>query len=183
MKKATLVVMALALLLPLAAMAQNTSNGSLTVSATVQSSIYLTVEQPNTGNVAALTGTGTNAATLAFGTVSAYGGTTPSGVTEALVGSGSSTTAFTLSTAFGIKVTEFNAGSSVGYTLTAELGSADAHNTWTVDGSALNNTTPTTISGGTGYGSIVNHSFVLQVPVTLAAGSISNTVNFVATQS
>ena len=68
MKKATLVILALAMLLPMAAMAQT---GTLAVTATVASSINFVF---NTGtNGVTLGGDGTNAATLAFGNVSAYG--------------------------------------------------------------------------------------------------------------
>ena len=83
MKKATLVILALAMLLPMAAMAQ--SSGTLAVTATLQSSIFLTVENSTTG--VTLTNAGTAAATMALGNVSAFSGTVPTKLTKALVGS------------------------------------------------------------------------------------------------
>ena len=60
------------LTVPSVAAAQlNTANGTLTVTATVESSIGLTFENDAAG--VALTGAGTNAATMALGSVSAYG--------------------------------------------------------------------------------------------------------------
>ena len=173
MKKATLVILALAMLLPMAAMAQ--SNGTLAVSATLQSSIFLTVENSTTG--IALTNPGTAAATMALGNVSAYGGSVPTGVTPALVGSPA--TAFTLSTKFGVKVVQYNAAASTSYSLNAALASADAVNKWTVDGKDLTASNQA-ITGGTYAAGTTDHTFVLTIPTNEAAGSISNTIKLVA---
>jgi hypothetical protein len=177
MKKATLVILALAMLVPMAAMAQTTSSGTLAVTATVQSSIYLTLENAPGG--IALTNPSTPAATMPLGTVSAYGGTVPTNVAKATVGT--PITSFTLTTAFGVKVVQVNTGFA-SYALTAALQTADAVNTWTVDGKVLT-TTAQAITAGTAFAAIGSHSFVLTIPSTLAAGSISNTINLVATAS
>lgn len=178
MKKVTLIILALAMLLPMAAMAQATSSGSLAVTATLQSSIYLTLENSTTG--IALTNAGTAAATMTLGNVSAYGGTVPTNVTKAVVGSPA--TSFTLTTKFGVKVVQYNAGASTAYALTAALASTDAKNTWTVDGKTLT-ASAQAINGGTYAAGIVDHTFVLSIPTNEAAGSISNTINLVATAS
>jgi hypothetical protein len=177
MKKLTLLVLALGLLPVGTLAAQNTANGTLAITATLQSCIYLTLENA-TGGIA-LTNASTPAATMALGNVSAYGGTVPTGVTKALVGTPA--TAFTLSTAFGVKVAQFNAGAGTGYSLTAALQNADTTNTWTVDTKTLS-TTAVAVTGGTGYGNIVSHAFILSIPTTEAGGSISNTINLIATQ-
>jgi hypothetical protein len=173
MKKATLVILALAMLLPMAAMAQ--SSGTLAVTATLQSSIFLTVENSTTG--VTLTNAGTAAATMALGNVSAFSGTVPTNVTKALVGSPA--TAFTLSTKFGVKVVQANAGASTTYSLSGSLASSDA-NTWTVDGKVLTTTSQVLSTTGTYAAGIVDHPFVLSIPTSEAAGSISNTINLVA---
>jgi len=173
MKKATLVILALALLLPMAAMAQ--ANGTLAVTATLQSSVYLTLE--NVSGYIALTNPATPAATMALGNVSAYGGTAPTGVTQALVGSPA--TAFTLSTTFGVKVVQLNAGASTKFNLTAALQNADATNTWTVGGVVLT-TSAQAVSTGAAYNGVVSETFVLSIPTSEVAGSISNTIKLVA---
>jgi DNA-binding beta-propeller fold protein YncE len=84
-------------LMPGSALAQGqTSSGTLTVTAQVQSSISLTfITDPNG---VALTGSGTNVATLNFGSVSQFV-TPPSKVTETIAA-----TSFTVSTPFDISV-------------------------------------------------------------------------------
>jgi hypothetical protein len=177
MKKATLVILALAMLLPMAAMAQATSSGTLTVSATIQNSMYLTLESVAGGIV--LGSGGTPAATMAFGTVAAYGGPSlPAGVTKALV---ASPAGFKLSTSFGVKVAQYNAATTNGYSLTAALQTSDS-NTWAVDGKALTTTAQAITAGAqSDYNNAAPHSFDLTIPATENAGSISNTITLVAT--
>ena len=185
MKKATLVILALAMLVPVAAMAQTTGSGTLAVTATVQSSIYLTLESASGG--ATLGGTGTPNAALALGTVSAFG-TAPAGTTQVLVPVASTApTAFTISTPIGIKVVMFNASTSGAYTLTAALATADTQgNTWTLDNKALS-TTAVSINGGTAGPTAASHNFALTILTSLSSGSagtlVSNTINLVATAS
>ncbi len=85
------------------AMASNpTASGTLGVSATVASSISMTFVTDASG--VALGGTGTNAATLAFGSIQAYGGVVPTNATRTVNG----TTSFTYSSPFDINVAEEN---------------------------------------------------------------------------
>jgi hypothetical protein len=161
------------LFIPQLAMAQDSSTGALTVTATVDSSIKLSFENDAAG--VSLTGAGTNAATLAFGTVSAFETIATSGVTRSVNGN----TDFTVSSPFGVKVIQANSSSS-DYTLQAALGSADATNTWKINSTTL--TTSNQPLGSTyGYGSPVAHTVHLTVPQSAAASSISKTVNFTAT--
>lgn len=149
-----------------------TSTGTLTVTATVASSIGLTFENDLAG--VALTGAGTNAATMAFGTVSAYGTIATSGVTRTVAASD-----FTVSSPFGVQVVRANSNSA-NYALAVALQSADATNTW-----RINSTTLTTSNQNLGasytYGSAVAHTLYLTVPLTASSGAISKVVNFTAT--
>jgi hypothetical protein len=158
---------------PQLAMAQDTSSGSLTVTATVDSSIKLTFE--NDGAGVPMTGAGSNAATLAFGTVSAFETISTTGVTRSVNGN----TDFTVSSPFGVKVIQANSASA-DYTLQAALGSTDATNTWKVNSTTLT-TTDQTLGSAFSYGSAAAHTVSLTVPQSAAASSISKMVNFTAT--
>jgi hypothetical protein len=74
------------------------ASGTVAVTATVASSVSLTFVSDPAGIT--LGGTGTSAATIAFGTVQAYGGTVPANVTKTVNG----TTNWTLSTPFDVVV-------------------------------------------------------------------------------
>jgi hypothetical protein len=154
------------------AAAQDTSTGTLTVTATVASSIGLTFENDVAG--VSLTGAGTNAATMVMGTISAYGTIATAGVTRTRTASD-----FTVSSPFGVKVVRANS-SSADYTLAVALASADATNTWKV-----NSTTLTTSNQDLGtsysYGSSVSHTLYLTVPFSASTGAISKVLNFTAT--
>jgi hypothetical protein len=154
-----------------------TSSGTLTVTATVQSAINMIFNTDASG--VALTGAGTNAATLAFGTVSAYG-TAPTHVTVTPGG-----TSFTISTPVDVNVIRYNS-SSANCALTAQLGSADAVNTWTVGGVTVTSSSAATISSSLAYQSGttggVSEAVSIAIPYTTAsATNISNTINFTAT--
>src|SRR5437667_309790 len=129
MKRTSLFALAVAaiLLVPMFASAQVTSSGTLAVTATVASSISMVFASNGAG--VALGGAGTNAATLAFGNIGAYG------ALSAGVGRSVGATTFTVSSPFNVLVDKSNS-SSANYSLTAQLASADAVNTW-----ALNATT------------------------------------------
>ncbi len=174
MKKTMIVVFTLIFAFSLSAMAQ-TSSGTLTVTATVADSLNLVFNTDASG--AALTGAGTNAATLAFGTISAYGTIATTNVTRTVNG----TTDFTVSSPVDVHVTMANSNGSANYTLTAQLGTADATNTWSVGGKTINDTAATSITATGAYNSDVAQSIALKVPFTESAGAISNTINFVAT--
>jgi len=131
----------------------------------------------------ALGGSGSSAATMAFGTMQAYGGTVPTGVTRTV-----GATNWTISTPFDIKVSCTNLLNllpctliiSPTYTLTAQLQSADGTNTWKIGSSTLSSATPLTLATAGTYGNVVPYTFALTIPFTEAAGTISNTINFVA---
>jgi hypothetical protein len=169
---AALVVAGVSLVMAPTAEAQPSSTGTLTVTATVASSIGLTFETDGSG--VALTGAGTSAATLGFGTVSAFGTIATGNVTRVVAAAD-----FTVSTPFGVKVVRANSNSA-DYTLTAALGLADATNTWTVNSTDLT-TSNQTLGSTYAYGSAVSHSMKLKVPFTAAAGALSRDVNFTAT--
>ncbi len=176
-KKSVVMAAVLAGLLAMAgsAWAQGqTSSGTLNVTATVQSSISLTFVTDANG--VPLTGSGTNAATLAFGNVSQYI-TPPAKVTETIGANN-----FTVSTPFDVAVAKSNSASAT-YTLTAEVQTADAVNTWTIDTFPLTilpaAATSLTFTGA--YGSNVMHTLYLTIPFSAGASVISNSINFVAT--
>jgi hypothetical protein len=149
-----------------------TASGTVAVTATVSSSVSLTFVTDASG--IALGGTGTSAATIAFGAVQAYGGSVPANVTKTVNG----TTSWKLATPFDIVVQVANQ-TSANYTLTAALNAADAVNTWAV-GATLLTTTPASITATGAYGSTA-YTLTLTIPFSAAAGAISNTLNFVAT--
>ena len=166
----TAVMAASLMTMPSLAAAQ--TSGTLTVTATVESSIGMTFENDASG--VALTGASTNAATMAFGAVSAYNTIATPNVTRSV-----SASDFTVSSLFGVKVVKANSSSS-SYTLAAALGSADATNTW-----RINSTTLTTANQnlGTGYtyNTAVSHTVNLTVPLTASTGALSKVLNFTVT--
>lgn len=159
------------------AQAGNTASGTLTVTATVNSSINLVFNSDAAG-VALSSGAGTNAATLAFGNVSAFGAVAAN-VTRTVVAG----TSFTVSTPVDVLVSKANS-TSANYTLKAQLGSADATNTWQVAGSTVTNAAATTITATGTYGSNAAEAIAITVPFATASGTnISNTINFTATSN
>jgi hypothetical protein len=129
-----------------------------------------------------LGGSGSSAATMSFGTMQAYGGTTPTGVTKSL-----GATNWTVSTPFDIKVTCTNLLSLLPctiimtptYTLTAQLQSTDTTNTWQIAGSTLSSTSATTLTANGTYGATNAYTFALTIPFSEPAATIGNTINFV----
>lgn len=170
--RTTILLGTLSMLLPSVAAGQDTSTGTLTVTATVSSSIGLTFEDDAAG--VALTGAGTNAATMALGTISAYGTIATPGVTRTRTA-----TDFTVSSPFGVKVVRANS-SSANYTLAVALASADATNTWRVNATTLT-TSNQNLGTGYSYGTAVSHTVYLTVPFTASTGAISKVLNFTAT--
>ncbi|HEY1937671.1 MAG TPA: hypothetical protein VGJ33_07045 [Candidatus Angelobacter sp.] len=174
MKKVILLtIFAALMMISSAAVAQTTASGTLSVTATVNGSIQLVFNSDAAG--IALTGGGTNTATLAFGNVSAFGA----------IGAGiaRSTTAnnFTVSSAVDVQVSKTNSASA-NYTLKAQLGTADAVNTWSVGGVAVTSAAQSTLTATGAYAANTNFPVAITVPFTTASGtSISNTINYVAT--
>lgn len=167
------ITLAVALAMPIVAAAQTAASGTLTVNATVQSSINLVFTTDAAGVV--LGGTGTNAATMNLGTISAFGPLS-AGVSRSVAAG----TSFTVSSPFDVTVNKSNITSS-NYTLTAQLNTADATNTWAVSGTAISNAAAATLTATGAYGSSTAYTLGLTVPLTSGAGAISNVVNFAAT--
>jgi hypothetical protein len=149
------------------------ASGTVAVSVTVASSLNMVFQTDASG--LALTGTGTSAVTASFGTMSAYGGTVPTGVTRTLNG----TTSWTISTPFDVIVTIANQTSS-NYTLTAQLQTSDAVNTWKINTTTVTSSTPSSLTTTGNYGNTA-YTLGLTIPFSEAATTISNTINFVAT--
>jgi hypothetical protein len=169
--KAALVAAGL-MTIPSAVAAQDTATGTLTVTATVESSIALTFENDAAG--VALTGAGTNTATMALGAISAYNTLSTPGVTRTV-----SASDFTVSSPFGVKVIKAN-GASASYTLAASLASADAAHTWRINATTLT-TSNQNLGSSYAYGSAVAHTMYLTVPFTSSTGALSKVINFTAT--
>jgi len=131
----------------------------------------------------ALGGSGTAAASMSFGTMRAFGGTVPSGVTRTVTGS-----TWTISTPFDVQVTCSNLLTllpctlllSPTFTLTAQLQSSDVTNTWKINSLALNSSTATTLVSAGSYGVASSYTFALTIPFAESPGIVSNTINFVA---
>jgi hypothetical protein len=168
-----LTIVAVIMMIPALAAAQ-TATGTLTVTATVNSSINLVFNNDAAG-VPLASGAGTNTATLAFGNVSAFGAIA-AGITRT-----TTATTFTISTPVDVLVTKANSASA-NYTLKAQLGAADAVNTWQVGGNTVTNAAQSTITTTGTYGSNVAEAIAITIPFTTAnATAISNTINFTAT--
>jgi hypothetical protein len=166
----TMMVAASLLMAPGLVSAQDTAAGTLTVTATVESSIAMTFESDLAG--VALTGAGTNAATMALGSISAYE-TVASGVTRTTAASD-----FTVSSLFGVKVVKANSASA-SYRLAAALNSADTTNTWKINAVTLT-TSSQDVGTGLSYGSAVSHTIYITVPFS-STSAISKVLNFTAT--
>jgi hypothetical protein len=174
MKKVVLLTIFAALMMISSAAVAQTANGTLTVSANVTGSIQLVFNSDAAG-VALFSGAGTNAATLAFGNVSAFGA-----LSAGIVRTTTATT-FTVSSAVDVLVSKTNSASA-NYKLTAQLGAADAVNTWQVGGTTVTNGAAATIAATGTYAANANFPVAITVPFTTPGGTlISNTINYTAT--
>lgn len=172
--KKLIVIFAAALMMTSLAAAQTTATGTLTVTAKVADSINLVFNSDGSG-VALTSGAGTNAAALDFGTVSAFGAI-PATITRSTTASN-----FTVSTPVDVLVTKTNSASA-NYTLTTQLSTADAVNTWAANGNTFTNASSATATATGAYGSNVAVTLAITIPFTTASGTtISNVVNFTAT--
>jgi hypothetical protein len=179
MKKAMLLtIFAALMMISSAAVAQVgiPASGTLNVTATVSGTISL-VFNSTTGGVP-LGGSGTNLATLPFGTVQAFGGTLNAGVTRV-----AGLTTFTVSSPVDVFVDKANVASA-NYTLKAQLNAADAVNTWQVGGTTVTSAAQATITATGAYTSNVSETVALTIPFTTASTTvISNAINFSATSN
>jgi hypothetical protein len=174
MKKVVLLTILAALMMISSAAVAQTATGTLTVTATVQGSIGLVFNSDASG-VALASGAGTNTATLAFGNISAFGA-----IAAGIVRSTTATN-FTVSSAVDVQVSKTNSASA-SYTLKAQLGAADAVNSWSVGGIGVTNAAQSTLTAIGTYGANSNFPVAITVPFTTASGTlISNTINYTAT--
>jgi hypothetical protein len=150
-----------------------TAPGTVGVTATVVSSMNMVFSTDASGIT--LGGSGTSAATIAFGSVQAFGGSVPTGVTRTVNG----TTNWKLATPFDVLVQVANQ-TSANYTLTAQLQTSDSTNTWQLGSTTITSASAATLTSTGTYGTTV-YTLNLTIPFTEAAGAISNTLNFVAT--
>lgn len=174
MKKVMIFAIFAALMMISSGAIAQTASGTLTVTATVNGSIQLVFNSDAAG-VALSSGAGTNAATLAFGNVSAFGAVAAGVVRTTAANS------FTVSSAVDVLVSKTNSASA-NYTLKAQLGAADAVNNWTVGGVAVTSAAAATVTATGAYASNSNFPVAITVPFTTASGTlISNTINYTAT--
>ncbi|HEY0482629.1 MAG TPA: hypothetical protein VGD37_34140 [Kofleriaceae bacterium] len=146
-------------------------SGSLTVTGTIESSISLTVESAG----GTTSGTGTESATSALGSVSKYG-SAPTGFTLAR-----GTSNWTLSSTVGVKVAKANL-TSTDYTLVAQLGSAPASGVaWKLNGSTLSDSSATTLTSTGTFDSTGSYSWDIVVASSAATGALDNAMTFTAT--
>jgi hypothetical protein len=149
------------------------ASATMAVTVTVASSVSLILQTDASGMT--LTNSGTSAVTAAFGTMSAYGGAVPTGVTRTVT----APTNWKISTPFDAIVQVANQ-TSTNYTLTAQLQTADSTNTWAIGATTITSGSAATLTATGAYGNTA-FTFSLTIPFSEAAGAISNTINFVAT--
>jgi hypothetical protein len=149
------------------------ASATMAVSVTVSSSVSFVLQTDASG--LALTNSGASAVTAPFGTMSAYGGSVPVGVTRTV----NAPTDWKISTPFDVVVQVANQSSS-NFTLTAQLQSSDSTNTWQITSTTVTSASAATLTSTGAYGTTV-FTLHLTIPFSESAGTISNTINFVAT--
>ena len=168
-----LLAIATLLLLAGSARAQLTASGTLNATLINKSGISLVFNTDPSG--VALSGAGTAAAGLNFGTVAMYMSTPPAGVTLSRTA-----TNFTISSPFDTYVLVAGVASP-SYRLQAALQSAPGVYTYQIDAVTLSTTAATVVAADPNYGKNVLHTLSLTVPSTAPAGAVSNTVQFTVT--
>lgn len=147
--------------------------------ASAQDELTLVMQIDSDPSGIVVSGSGTETASISFGSVRAFGGTVPSGVTESL-----GVNSWTLNTLIDVKVSKGTLDVldelSTSYTLTAQLETADTINTWKWNSLTLSTTAATVTATGV-YNSTPSYSFNLTVPFSESAGSIANTIEMTAT--
>jgi hypothetical protein len=157
-----------------------TAQGTINATLINRSGIAIVFDSDPAG--VTLGSTGTPAATLNIGTISAYGPLS-AGLTRSNVSSAS----FTVSTPFDVNV-EIGGITSPNYTLTAQLASAAPTGlTCKIDSLTLSTAVQTVSTAGT-YNTDAQHNFSLVVSAASPAGGgpavntpLTSTINFVAT--
>lgn len=164
------------------AQAGQTSSSTLVVSMQVQSTLSLVFVNNGTGNgYCQISGANTNSAALNFG-IASIAGDNQSCVIFGTSGSGPNQT-YTVASNVYLEVTATNT-SSTSFSLTGALGTAAPTGvTWSIASmpSPPLTTTAATITSSTSYGTPYDMYLSVTVGKSVAAGSLSNTINFVAT--
>ncbi len=177
-----LVILALAFTGAFSALAQTTSSGTLNVVLTNGSGLQMLLYTDSSG--VTLGNSGTAAATLAFGSLSAHG-TPPTNVTIT-----NQTSTFTATTYFDVYVQESGLDDpNNGYTLSASVTGTITGVTIQIDGTSLT-TTAQNLSGTGTYATDVRHTLGAVIS-TAASGSggpttgtqLTSTINLVATSN
>jgi hypothetical protein len=164
------------------AQAGQTASSTLVVSMQVQSTLSLVFVNNGSGvGYCQVTGANTNSAALNFG-IASVAGDNQTCVNFSTAGSGANET-YTVASNVYLEVTATNT-SSTSFSLTGALGTAPPTNvTWTIAAmpSPPLSTTASTITSSTSYGAPYDMYLSVTVKKSVAAGSLSNTINFVAT--
>lgn len=164
------------------AQAGQTSSSTLVVSMQVQSTLSLVFVNNGSGNgYCQVSGANTNAGALNLG-IASVAGDSQSCVIFGTSGMGPAETYSVASNVY-LEVTATNT-SSTSFSLTGALGSAPPNNvTWSIASmpSPPLSTTPKTITSSSSYGTPYDMYLSVTVQANLAAQSLSNTINFVAT--
>lgn len=152
---------------------QTTATGTINATLVIRTGISIAFYTDESG--VQLANSGTSAATLNFGTISASG-TLAAGVKRTSV----SPTGFTVSTPFDVCV--LGGGTSKSYTLTAQItGAIPTGFSYQIDNVSLTTATQTLAAAGT-YNTNAAHNFNLTIAASAPQGTQqSATVSFVAT--
>jgi hypothetical protein len=157
-----------------------TATGTLAVTATVENSFSLTFAT-DSGSGVTLSGSGTNAATVPFGTVYDGMSSTSTITVNTSPSGGFCTSCFSVATNVNLSVSAADAAST-SYTLQAELASSDSYY-WQVNSTTINHSTETaiTLSPAGSFTSPSTLSIALGIPTTMPASQPNNTIDFLAT--
>jgi hypothetical protein len=154
--------------------AAQTALGSVDSSLVHLSGIVLTFASHPSG--VALGGSGTFSATLNFGNVGRFGVTPAAGVSQV-----NTATDFTVSTPFFVHVADNTLFGRPSYQLNVCLQTADAVRTWKIDTFTVPAcATTVTIANAEPYDVNRSHTLFITIPMSSAAGPVSNVLNFTA---
>jgi len=149
-------------------------SGTLGVGADIQGALSITFTTHSGG--LALTGSGSNTASLAFGSFSSFSPNgTVGGVTKT-TGSGT----FSLAAVFDIQVDVANS-SSEAYTLAATLATPVTANTWLIGATDISDGASHDLASDQAYGTPIAYTVKLTVANSATAGSVTNSISFTAT--
>ena len=154
--------------------AGETGSGTLGVGADIQGALQITFTTHSGGPT--LTGSGSNTASLAFGTFTSFSANTTAGGVTKTAGSGN----FSLAASFDVQVDVANSASA-SYNLDATLAAADGTNTWLIGATDISDGATHNVLTDQSYATPVALVLHLTVPNSAAAGSIANSISFTAT--